>query len=133
MSKPALWLNLPNARRRDPKPKRRYIRSRSARMTKLTAYYNQEAAAWLPGRRCAVFPAKAATQVHHKRGRIATLLLDKRFWIAVSAEGHDFIHNNVSKAMKLGLLAAKGYWNEAPDDAETRRLKQLILSLVNPS
>jgi hypothetical protein len=37
---------------------------------------------------CAVFPWKRATQVHHKMGRIGPLLLDQRFWIAVSDEGH---------------------------------------------
>jgi hypothetical protein len=115
---------------RESKSKPRFIRRRSARMAKLTTHYNAEVAAWLPGRRCAVFPAKAATQNHHKRGRLGTLLLDKRFWIAVSQEGHDFIHNNVSKAMKLGLLAAKGYWHVWPDDEETRRLKNVILELT---
>ena len=99
-------------------------------MAKLAAHYNAEAAAWLPGRRCAVFPEKKATQCHHVRGRLGPLLLDKRFWKAVSMEGHDFIHNNISKARKLGLLAMPGYWNVAPNDNETRRLKDIIFEIT---
>ena len=115
---------------REPKPKRRFMRHRSARKAKLDAFYNAEVAAWIPGRRCAVFPARAATQNHHKRGRLGTLLIDKRFWIGVSMEGHVWIDANRAKAMKLGLLAAKGYWNLAPDDEETRRLKNIICDIT---
>lgn len=122
--------NWTGPRAREVKPKRRFIRRRSARMTKLNARYNAEVEAWLPGRRCAVFKDKPATQCHHKRGRLATLLLDKRFWIAVSAAGHAWIDANRSKAMKLGLLAAKGYWHVWPDDEETRRLKNVILEIT---
>lgn len=43
---------------------------------------------------CAVFPWKRATQVHHKMGRIGPLLLDQRYWLAVSDEGHKKIEAN---------------------------------------
>src|SRR4051812_11015569 len=43
--------------------------------------------------RCAVFPQLRATQVHHKKGRRGKLLLDQRYWIAVSDEGHTKIHD----------------------------------------
>lgn len=115
---------------REPKTKRRYLRSRSPRKAKLDARYSADAAEWLPGRRCAVFPSKAATQVHHVRGRLGPLLLDKRFWKGVSMEGHTWIDANRSKARKLGLLAAEGYWHVWPDDEETRRLKNLIIEIT---
>lgn len=52
-----------------------------------------------------------ATQCHHMRGRRGTLLLDKRYWVAVSNAGHRWIENHPDKARTLGLLCAKGQWN----------------------
>lgn len=37
---------------------------------------------------------KQTTDVHHKKGRVGTLLLDTRFWLAVSREGHKQIEEN---------------------------------------
>jgi hypothetical protein len=45
-------------------------------------------------------------------------------------EGHVWIDSNRSKAMKLGLLADKGRWHVAPDDDETRRLKDVIREIL---
>jgi hypothetical protein len=42
---------------------------------------------------CAVYPWLPATQVHHKRGRLGKLLLDQRYWLGVSDEGHKRIEN----------------------------------------
>lgn len=53
----------------------------------------------------------AATQCHHTRGRRGALLLDKRFWVAVSDAGHRWIHSNPQEARSLGLLCDKGQWN----------------------
>ncbi len=33
-----------------------------------------------------------ATQVHHKKGRVGNLLIDIRYWMAVSHEAHEHIH-----------------------------------------
>ncbi len=52
-----------------------------------------------------------ATQVHHTRGRIGRLLLDERFWVAVSAAGHEWIHRNIEAARQLGLICERGLWN----------------------
>ncbi len=65
-----------------------------------------------------------STEIHHQRGRVSRLLLDQRFWLAVSAQGHDWIHNNIKSARALGLICAKGLWNTTaplsppPADAE---------------
>lgn len=53
----------------------------------------------------------ASTQVHHTRGRAGSLLLDTRFWVAVSQDGHDWIHNNMAAARKLGFICQHGHWN----------------------
>lgn len=37
---------------------------------------------------------KQTTDVHHKKGRVGSLLLDTRFWLAVSREGHRQIEEN---------------------------------------
>ena len=52
-----------------------------------------------------------ATEVHHTRGRAGSLYLDTRFWIALSAVGHDWVHNNMEAARQLGLLCERGQWN----------------------
>lgn len=52
-----------------------------------------------------------ATQTHHKFGRIGRLLNYVPAFIAVSAEGHDFINNNPDKAREFGLLCQRGQYN----------------------
>lgn len=34
------------------------------------------------------------TDIHHMKGRIGSLFLDTRYWLAVSREGHKFIEEN---------------------------------------
>lgn len=45
-----------------------------------------------------------ATHVHHKRGRKGDYYLDTRYWIAVTKESDKWIHSNVEKAKKFGLI-----------------------------
>lgn len=53
-----------------------------------------------------------ANQVHHKRGRISTLLTDTRFFLAVCSDCHRFIHEtNVADARRIGALAPSRDWN----------------------
>jgi len=59
---------------------------------------------------------RKATQVHHSRGRLGDLLLDERFWVAVSAKGHEWIHENISHARKVGLICEPGQWNTKPKE-----------------
>jgi len=51
------------------------------------------------------FRRERATEIHHKRGRIGKMLLDERFWVAVSRTSHNWIHAHPTEARKLGLLA----------------------------
>lgn len=53
---------------------------------------------------CAVFTEKKATEIHHVSGRRGEKLLDTTDWLAVSREGHTWIHNNVEQATKKGWL-----------------------------
>lgn len=45
---------------------------------------------------------KQTNQVHHKKGRIGDLLLDQRYWLSVSSEGHDKIEMNPIWAKEMG-------------------------------
>lgn len=55
--------------------------------------------------------AKLTADIHHQRGRVGTLLLDTRFWIAVCRSCHDWIAANPAQARAEGLLCAEGLWN----------------------
>ena len=64
--------------------------------------------------------------VHHVRGRLGSLLIDARFWKFVCRTCHNWIGDNPDAARARGLLCEKGFWNTAPDDEQTKRLKDLI-------
>lgn len=46
---------------------------------------------------------KPTTDVHHMKGRIGSLLLDTRYWVALSRDGHKYVEENPEWAK------AKGY------------------------
>lgn len=54
-------------------------------------------------------------EVHHQRGRgrggRGSLLTDKRFWIAMSKQGHRWVHANIEKARQYGWMPSNGEWN----------------------
>lgn len=50
-------------------------------------------------------------EVHHTRGRAGALLLDERYWLAVSKQGHRWIHEHPAQARNMGWLAQPGEWN----------------------
>jgi len=101
---------------------RKPIRRRSAKMRGLMAEYNVRKAAYLQKHPwCAVYPwvgkigrqvRNPATEIHHTRGRAGTLLLDERYWLGVSAAGHDYIHENPQAARAQGYLCQPGEWNQ---------------------
>lgn len=45
---------------------------------------------------------KPTTDIHHMKGRIGSLLLDTRYWVALSREGHKFVEENPEWAKKNG-------------------------------
>lgn len=46
---------------------------------------------------------KPTTDIHHMKGRIGSLLLDTRYWVALSREGHKFVEENPEWARKNGF------------------------------
>lgn len=153
-TKPALWTTVPALGGKSPpvsssfkskfnhasdqkfgKPFKvvRRIRPRSRRMTKLMAYYNEIKAIFMAAHpTCEVHDAHThpATQVHHSRGRAGTLLLDVRYWKAVCSGAHEWIGAQPQDARRTGFLCAKGDWNRAPQDADTRKLRELIKEII---
>lgn len=122
-TKPAAWLAaFPEQRLTREKPKRQHIRSISSRKAGELRRYRAESRAWAKehrkaGTKCPVMLAlfnkrlRVSDSPHHIRGRLGTLLRDKRYWLAVSMEGHDWIHTHPHKAQALGWLAGPGEWN----------------------
>lgn len=100
--------------KRSPLKKKKYrIKRFSEKREKEESIYKVEGPKFIEGKMCAVFPNQPATQVHHKKGRRGyadqwardnniTLLNDKRFWLAVSNDGHTMIENDPEWAYKKG-------------------------------
>ncbi len=42
------------------------------------------------------------TDIHHKKGRVGSLFLDTKYWIALSREGHKFVEENPEWAKENG-------------------------------
>ena len=47
---------------------------------------------------------KPATEIHHTYGKENERLLDREYWLAVSREGHVYIHTNPIEAREKGWL-----------------------------
>lgn len=115
--------------------KSKRLRSRSKRQQRRTAAYVREARAFVAaevaaGKTCPVVAAvpelrngfkyghpisARITQVHHTRGRLGPLLMDKRGWRGVSAMGHRWIDANREAARALGFLCQRGDWHRPFD------------------
>jgi hypothetical protein len=92
---------------------RKFIRRVSRRKAKHNVRYAKESSAWLAQNRTCEFPGceNQSSDVHHMRGRLGSLLLDKCHWMAVCRGCHSWIHNNIAKARDMGLIASLGEWN----------------------
>lgn len=82
--------------------------------------YARIKARWLPGKKCAVFKELDAIECHHSAGRSPDeyydewaqerdipLLLDIRFWVPVSREGHIEIELNRKWAESMGYTESR--------------------------
>lgn len=88
------------------------LKPKSAKQAKLDRQYSAARKAFLAmpeNKFCAVYPHKRATEVHHKKGRKGyadekeiPLIVDVRYFLAVSREGHEFIENNPKEAYAKG-------------------------------
>ncbi len=73
------------------RPSRKQRRNNSAYLTKRRDFLIEHP--WCEwGLRQSPVQHIRATDIHHLRGRAGQLLLDERYWLAVSRKAHDWIH-----------------------------------------
>lgn len=70
-------------------------------------------------KKCAIWPHKKATDLHHSKGRRGKLLLDQRYWIPLCREMHSWVHSHPGEARTMSwrgipLIAPEGEWNKQP-------------------
>ena len=94
----ALWVQAFKKKRPNPKSERlrRYLEQRIDFLAKHSF--------------CKNCHTRRATEVHHVRGRAASLLLDERGWIALCSGCHRMAHWNISVAREAGLICQRGLW-----------------------
>ena len=74
------------------------------RARQLRVYSGLKTAFLLEHQNCAVYPERRALFIHHKKHRENERLNDFAFWLAVSQEGHDYIHAHPEEAYEKGWL-----------------------------
>jgi hypothetical protein len=105
--------------------RRKRISPISKRTAKLKREYGKAVRSWKTGRLCTCAGLKGdegkficarlphpATDCHHHRGRLGSLLMDQQFWVPVCARAHRFIHEHIETARNMGLICDKGEWNK---------------------
>jgi len=101
------WHQKKRTDKKPPKPKKqKVIRFRSKKRAKEEEEYSRERKIFLglpENQWCAVYPWLPAETVHHKMGRLGKLLLDKRYWVALSLPGHIWVEEHPEEAKKRGL------------------------------
>ena len=55
-----------------------------------------------PENRICPITKQPTTDIHHKKGRVGSLFLDTRYWVALSREGHKFVEENPQWAKENG-------------------------------
>ena len=63
---------------------------------------------------CEVCHTDRPVEIHHRRGRVGSLLTDLRHLLATCHRCHQWLHENVEEARTLGYICEKGLWN-TPD------------------
>lgn len=85
------------------------IKKLSDKRKKENAIYLREVTAFLnlPENKICPVTKGRTTEVHHMKGRIGKLLLDKRYWLAVSRKGHQRIELNPEWAKEQGFSLSR--------------------------
>jgi len=86
------------------------------RRDELTIYAKKRKAFLAKHPRCAVYPRRKATDIHHMRGRAGRLFLSEDYWLPVCREAHVKIGNEPKWARDNGYLCAKGEWGKQPEE-----------------
>ena len=89
------------------KPKR--INQKSKKRIDQEKIYTQLRKAFLNKKENKICPItkKPTTDIHHKKGRIGDLLLDTKYWVALSREGHKKVEENPLWAKENGYSLSR--------------------------
>ena len=104
----------------NPMKSRKPIRRRSLKMASKMRQYAKIRTAFLAANplcvACGVLGKRQdphpAVEIHHKRGRFGSLLLNEAYFVPVCSPGHIAIHNHPDAARSAGLLCARGEWGK---------------------
>jgi hypothetical protein len=93
---------------KEPKPTAKRIPFRSSKKEKLDAIYSISRVKFLNDHPMChahidAHCTKFATEVHHKKGRIAEYYLDQLFWLPTCHWCHVWITNHPQEAIEMGL------------------------------
>ena len=85
------------------------IAKRSKKRIAQEKIYSQLRKAFLNKKENKICPItnERTTEIHHKKGRIGDLLIDTRYWIALSRTGHIFIEQNPEWAKENGYSLSR--------------------------
>ena len=61
----------------------------------------------LPENKICPITKQPTTDVHHKKGRLGDLYLDKRYWVALSREGHKYVEEHPEWAKENGYSLSR--------------------------
>jgi len=78
--------------------KRTRLRPVSKKRAKQLRVYSKIRKVFLDSKMCDACKVRPATEVHHRRGRIGSALLDESYFMAICRGCHSAIHNNPSWA-----------------------------------
>ena len=87
----------PNLKLTKIRPVSKKRQKENTKYLKLRAEFLQK-----PENRFCPITGEVATDIHHKKGRIGSLLCDTKYWVALSRKGHDFVENNPEWAYENG-------------------------------
>jgi hypothetical protein len=104
--------------------KRSAIAKVSEKQQQKLAVYSRMKGPWIKNKRCAVFKDRMAVDIHHKMGKVGyadkwayendiPLLIDQRFWLAVSRDGHNEITRRSQWALDKGFSLPRNTYRPA--------------------
>lgn len=83
------------------------IKRTSNTMVEKLKEYSRLKKEFIKGKTCPEYPNLPVEDIHHMRGREGSLLLDTRYWMAVSRKAHIKITNNPAWARSKGYNLKK--------------------------
>ena len=84
----------------------KYMRNKSKKLYIREVKYFLERKEFLdkPENHICPITGERTTDVHHKAGRVGKILLEQVYLLAVSRDGHDWIHNHPKESYEKGYL-----------------------------